>query len=92
MGVERVSKFEGWYADTTLFADGHIEYFVYDPDGEKWGVIDTLLVFLDMEARPYSVTRRQAKRIDKHVCKSIAKCKKLYDARKPLAKHVKVDC
>lgn len=86
-----MSTFEGWYADTTLFGDGRIEYYVFDPEGEKWGVLNEYALFTG-ETVPYTVSRRRAKRIDKHVCKTIARCKKAYDAKRPLAEHVKVEC
>jgi hypothetical protein len=86
-----MTVFEGWYADTTLFGDGHIEFFVYDPEGNKWGQLTEYALFKG-ETQPYSVPKRKIKKIDKIACKTIARCKKAYDAKRVLAEHVKVEC
>lgn len=84
-------KYEGWYADTTLFADGHIEFYVFDPDGLRWGMVDSYAIFKG-EIQPYVVPKRKAKRIDKIVCRKIKDCHAQWLKKHALAEHVKVEC
>lgn len=82
-------EFPGWYADTTLFADGHIEFWVYDPSGSQWGSFD---FSRSLDCQPYYVKPRHAKKIDKIVCRKIKDCHAVWLKQHPLAEHVKVEC